>query len=288
MTDETWSVENKTVVITGANGGIGKATAHGLAERRARVVMVCRDAGSGGQAMAEIQRSVPDAELHLVTADLASLEAVRKAAEEILERFDGIHVLINNAATIPGRRLLSKDGYEMQFAVNHLAPFLLTNLLLSRLKECAPARIITVASNMHQGRNIAFDDLQREKSYSAMSVYGETKLANVLFTYELARRLADTGVTANCLHPGVVATGIARNLIFPINVLARAAGVFMLTPTNGARTSIFLAASPAVSGVTGKYFIKCKEHPSSPQSHDERAAAKLWELSAEMTGLPVA
>lgn len=285
MAGDTWSIHGKTVLVTGASNGIGKATARGLAEMRAHVVLLCRSKKKGEDTVAEIQRDASGAEVDLVVADFSSLDAVRRAADEVLGRFPALHVLVNNAAIIPGRRTVSRDGFEMQFAVNHLAPFLLTNLLLPRLTQCAPARIVNVSSDMHQGASIDFDDLQSERSYSSMRVYGKTKLANVMFTYELARRLDGTGVTANCLHPGVVATGIARNLVFPLNKLAAVAGLFWLSPRDGARTSIYLAASPDVSGVTGKYFEKCAERRSSTLSHDVASARRLWEISEKLCGV---
>ncbi|MDZ4857841.1 MAG: SDR family oxidoreductase [Candidatus Hydrogenedentes bacterium] len=286
MSESVWTIENKTVVITGASSGIGEATAIELARMGAHVVLMCRDKGKSEQTLADIREAVPNARADVVLANFASQQDVRSAAHEVLTRFDAVHVLINNAATVQGKRHITDDGIEMQFAVNHLAPFLLTNLLLPRIIRSAPARIVNVSSDMHQNARIEFDDLQSERSYSGMRVYGNTKLANILFTYQLARRLEGVNVTVNCLHPGVVATGIARDMMFPINVLARAAGLFMLSPANGAQTSVFLAASPEVSGVTGKYFVKKRERPSSPLSHDAESARKLWEISARMTGLP--
>ncbi|NUM55405.1 MAG: SDR family oxidoreductase [Candidatus Hydrogenedentes bacterium] len=278
-------MNGKTVLVTGASSGIGRATAQGLAELRAQVILVCRDRRKGEETIAGIARTVPGASLDLVIADFASLDDVRRAADDVLSRFRDLHVLINNAATIPGARTLSRDGIEMQFAVNHLAPFLLTNLLLSRLKACAPARIVFVSSDMHFGAKLDFDDLQSERSYAAMRVYGKTKLANVLVTNELARRLEGTGVTVNALHPGVVATGIANNLAFPLNRLAKVAGLFWLSPRDGARTPIYLASSQEVSGVSGKYFEKCRERAPSPASHDVETARRLWRVSAAMSGL---
>lgn len=285
MSGETWSIDGKTALVTGASSGIGQATALGLAELGARVVLLCRDREKGEASVAEIRRNVSGASLDLVIADFSSLAEVRRAAGDVLSRFPDLHVLVNNAATVPGKRRLSRDGIEMQFAVNHLAPFLFTNLLLPRLKTCAPARIVNVSSNMHLGATLDFDDVQSERSYAAMRVYGKTKLANVLFTDELSRMLGGTGVTVNALHPGVVATGIARELTFPINYIAKVAGLFWLSPRDGARTSIYLAASPEVNGASGKYFEKCRERASSPASHDADAAKRLWKVSAEMTGL---
>jgi NAD(P)-dependent dehydrogenase (short-subunit alcohol dehydrogenase family) len=184
------------------------------------------------------------------------------------------------------KRQLTSDGLEAVFAVNHLAYFMLTLLLLDRIKESAPARIINIASDLHQRATLKFDDLGGERSYGGMSSYGQSKLANVVFTYELARRLAGTGVTVNCVHPGAVATNLAKNNGALATVAWKIIGAFMKSPENGARTQVYLASSPEVEGVTGKYFIDSKEARSSAESHDATVARRLWEVSGQMTGLP--
>ena len=279
------SMAGRVCLVTGANAGIGKATAFGLANIGATVVMVCRSRDRGEAALAAIKQESSNDSISLLVADLASQASIRKLAEDFKGQHSALHALINNAGIIPRKRLVTEDGFETQFAVNHIAPFLLTNLLLDVLKSSAPARIVTVASDMHRGSTIDFDDLQSERSYSPTQAYSRTKLANVLFTYELAKRLQGTKVTANCLHPGVVATklladgmGIPR----PLKSTTRLMGT---SPEKGAKTSIYLAVSPAVEGVSGKYFVRQKEVESSEASYDENLASRLWRVSAELTGL---
>ena len=274
----------RTCVVTGANRGIGRATAAGLAELGASVVLVCRRSEDGESVSRKIAaQGCPTPAV--VTADLSSLASIRRAAAEISDRYPRLHVLINNAAVITRRRELTVDGLEMQFAVNHLAYFLLTNLLLDRLKAGAPSRIINVSSGAHSGATLDFDDLQGERSYQPGRAYSRTKLANLLFTYELARRLGACGVTVNALHPGVIATKLLADYMgVPIagNALARTFGA---KPEEGAETSIYLAASPDVQSVTGKYFVRKKPAASSRESHDEASARRLWEVSERLTGL---
>ncbi len=278
-------MQGKVSVVTGATSGIGAATAVGLARLGSDVVLIGRNRTRGDQILREAQRVAPDATATFLAADFRSQQSVRDVAAEVLARCNRLDVLINNAGIIATQRRLTVDGIEEQFAVNHLAPFLLTNLLLDRMKESAPARIINVSSDMHAGRRIDFDDLNRDKAYKPYRVYGETKLANVLFTYELARRLEGTGVTANCLHPGVVRTAIVRDMILPIRLLMRIFGFLLRSPAGGAKTSVYLASEPSVAGVTAKFFERCAERASSPESHDAAAARRLWEISAKMTGL---
>ena len=284
-------MQGRTCMVTGASGGIGKETAVGLANLGATVVMVCRDSERGEAALWDVRhRSGGSNDVQLMLADLASLPAVRSLASEFRQRHQRLHVLVNNAGAYNAKRLLSDDGHELTFAVNHLAHFLLTNLLLDLLKESAPARIVNVSSRSHLGATIDFDDLNKESGYRGMSVYGQSKLANVLFTRELARRLEGTGVTANSLHPGVVRTGFGRNnsgaigalfKIFQARVFQIAPIPFILTPEQGAETSIYLASSPDVEGVTGKYFAKSKQTQSSDLSHDTDLAQRLWQVSEE-------
>jgi NAD(P)-dependent dehydrogenase (short-subunit alcohol dehydrogenase family) len=220
-----------------------------------------------------------------VTADLSSQTAIRSAGDEIRTRFPGVHVLINNAGVFTRRRGTTVDGLELQFAVNHLAYFLLTNLLLDCLKRGAPSRVINVSSGAHTGTAIDFDDLQGKHGYDGNEAYSRSKLANILFTYELARRLRGTGVTANCLHPGVIATKLLADYMgVPVagGALARTFGA---KPEKGAETIVYLASSPEVEGVTGKYFVNQRVVASSRASYDEAAARRLWEVSAQLTGL---
>jgi NAD(P)-dependent dehydrogenase (short-subunit alcohol dehydrogenase family) len=272
----------RVCVVTGANRGIGRATAEGLARLGASLILVCRNQEDGEAASREIgvKYSVtPD----VVTADLSSQASIRRAAADIQGRYPRLQVLINNAGVIPRRREVTVDGLEMQLAVNHLAYFLLTSLLLPQLKAGAPSRIINVSSGAHTHAGMDFDDLQAEQGYDPKEVYSRSKLANILFTYELARRLQGTGVTANCLNPGVVATGMLADYMG----VAAGAGIgstFGARPEEGAETSVYLASSPEVERVTGKYFERMQARRSSRESYDEAPARRLWDLSERMTG----
>jgi NAD(P)-dependent dehydrogenase (short-subunit alcohol dehydrogenase family) len=283
-------MQGKTVVVTGGNSGIGVETAEALARMGARVIVTARNADKGRAAVAGIvQRLGGDAQVQLVVFDLADLSSVRRGAEEILEQAPRLDVLVNNAGLVLSERHETVDGFEATFATNHLGPFLLTNLLLDRIKASTPARIVNVASTAHNTarKGMPFDDLQSTKRYRGMRVYGESKLANILFTLELARRLEGSGVTANSLHPGTVRTGYGADgdargfLAFGIKI----AQPFFLSPAKGARTSIYLASSPEVAGVTGKYFVKCKERRPRRWAEDPEAAQRLWQVSAELVGL---
>lgn len=273
-----------TVLVTGANRGIGRASAAGLAALGARVVLLCRDRDAGAAAAADIRRRTANAEVYAVRCDLASKAETRRAAEEILERFDRAHVLITNAGIYTRRREATADGFELQFGVNHLGHFLLTHLLLDRLTASAPARIIVVSSEAHHDAQLDFDDLQwRRRRYDPKEAYACSKLANVLFTYELARRLEGTGVTANALHPGVIATNMVREYVGLPQALEFTLRASYKSPEQGARTSIYLASSPEVAGVTGRYFINRRERRSSPESYDREAQTRLWEVSEGLT-----
>jgi len=283
-------MEGKTVVVTGANSGIGLETAAELAAMGARVLVTARNADKGRTAVAAVTaRAGGTGSAQLVVFDLADLSSVRRGADEILEQAPRLDVLVNNAGVVRSVRAETVDGNEATFATNHLGPFLLTNLLLGRLEASAPSRVVTVASTAHASarHGIAFDDLQSERHYRAMRVYGQSKLANILFTLELARRLEGTGVTANSLHPGTVRTGYGADgdargfLSFGIKL----ASPFFLSPAKGARTSVYLASSPEVDGVSGEYFVKCR--PRSPRrwAQDPEAARRLWEVSEQLTGL---
>jgi NAD(P)-dependent dehydrogenase (short-subunit alcohol dehydrogenase family) len=266
----------KICVVTGATAGLGKETALALAKMGATVVLVARDAAKASRTADEIEKAAPKAKVDVVLADFASLDSVRAAAREIGARYRAVNVLVNNAGVAKKQRTLSADGYELTFAVNHLAPFLLTRELMPLLLAGAPSRIVTVASAAEAHGPIDFDDLQSEKNYRGFRVYGKTKLMNVLFTYEMAHRLADTGVTVNCLHPGAVATDMLRQLPRWLFALI---SPFLLTPEEGAKTQVFLASSPAVDGVSGKYFVKQRPVRSSRRSYDVETQKRLWDVT---------
>jgi NAD(P)-dependent dehydrogenase (short-subunit alcohol dehydrogenase family) len=285
--NQTSWIRGKTCMITGATSGIGRASALELGRMGAKLILVCRNRERGEELVREIQRA-GNSEVELMIADLESQDQIRKLAADFLATKKPLHVLINNAGVFNLKRATTIDGHEAVFAVNHLAYFMLTLLLLDRIKESAPARIINISSDLHQRATLKFDDLGGERSYGGMSSYGQSKLANVVFTYELARRLAGTGVTVNCVHPGAVATNLAKNNGALAAVAWKIIGTFMKSPENGARTQVYLASSSEVEGVTGKYFIDSKEARSSAESHDATVARRLWEVSAQMTGLPAA
>ncbi|TMD74239.1 MAG: SDR family oxidoreductase [Chloroflexi bacterium] len=280
------SMQGKICMVTGANSGIGKATALELAQMGATVVMVCRDRARGEETRSEITTKSKNNAVDLLQADLSSQQSIRQLVEHFKQRYTHLHVLINNAgAAFTGRRE-TVDGLEMTFAVNYLAPFLLTNLLLDVLKASAPARIVNVSSASHKSGYIQMDDLQGEKHNRSMRAYPQSKLAIVLFTYELARRLQGTGVTANCLDPGFVATNIGQTgASLPVRLLIKLIGSFGTSPEKGAKTSIYLASSPEVEGVTGKYFVKSLPKRSAAISYDESLQRQLWEQSAKLVNL---
>ena len=281
------SMQGKVCVVTGANSGIGKATAMGLAQMGATVVMVCRDQAKGEEAQNEIKEKSGNDAVDLMLADLSSQASIRQLAENFQQHYQQLHVLINNAGGVNLNRRETVDGLEMTFAVNYLAPFLLTNLLLEKLKASAPARIVNVRSESHQSGYIKMDDLELEKGYRLMRAYGQSKLALVLFTYELARRLQGTGVTANCLHPGFVATNIGQNGVGSVgrSIVKLIFSRLGISPEEGAKTSIYLASSPEIEGVTGKYFVKSIPVRSAPISYDETLQRQLWEESAKLVNL---
>jgi NAD(P)-dependent dehydrogenase (short-subunit alcohol dehydrogenase family) len=280
------SMQGKICMVTGANSGIGKATALALAQMGATVVMVCRDRARGEEARSEITTTSRNGAVDLLLADLSSQQSIRQLVENFQQHYTHLHVLINNAgASFPGRRRESVDGLEMTFAVNYLAPFLLTNLLLDMLTASAPARIVNVSSNSHEAGYIQMDDLQAEH-HRPMRAYEQSKLAVVMFTYELARRLEGTGVTANCLHPGFVATHFGQRDVGPaFRLLVKLIGSFGTSPVKGANTSIYLASSPQVEGVTGKYFVKSLPRRSAAISYDESLQRHLWEQSVKLVHL---
>jgi NAD(P)-dependent dehydrogenase (short-subunit alcohol dehydrogenase family) len=284
--DIAQDMQDRVVLITGATSGIGLVTAEALARRGATVVMVARDAQRAEDHVQRIRATANNPRVTFLLADLSSLASVRAVAADFRARYPALHVLVNNAGAMFARRADTIDGYEMTFALDHLAPFLLTNLLLDELKASAPARVVTVSSGAHQGAHIDFDDLMyTRRRYSFMGAYGQAKLANVMFTYELARRLDGSGVTANALHPGFVATGFAKNNGPLYRVGMSVIRPFALTPERGAETSIYLASSPDAAGISGKYFAKCKPVASSVESYDQAAQRRLWEISEQLSHL---
>ena len=281
----TADMHGKVCVVTGANSGIGKETALRLAQLGATVVLVCRSQDRGAAALAEIKQRSGNDSVALLVADLSSERQVRRVAAAYRQQFDRLDVLVNNAALARRKRAVTENGVELTLAVNHLAPFLLTNLLLDRLKASAPARVVTVSSAAHKDATINFADLQSEQSYASFGfgAYSQSKLANVLFTYELARRLEGTGVTANCLHPGVVATGIFRDTPLWLRTGLALARPLILGSAQGADTVLYLATAPEVAEVSGRYFEKRKPVQSSPLSYDTEVARRLWEVSEALT-----
>jgi NAD(P)-dependent dehydrogenase (short-subunit alcohol dehydrogenase family) len=279
-------MEGKVCVVTGANSGIGKETCIGLGGMGAHVVMVSRNPKRGETAREEIRREATGP-VDLVRGDLGSMDSVRALAKELARQYPQIDVLVSNAGVYRLRRKLTPDGYEEMFAVNHLAPFLLVNLMLDTLKRSAPARIVVVASAAHLSvRRLDFDNLQGERGFGfGWQAYGRSKLGNIMFTYALSRRLDGTGVTANCLHPGAVATNLGSGNHLPNRIFLRAAQLFILTPAQGAQTPIYLASSDEVEGTSGLYFDKKRPVPSSSVSYDEEAQERLWRVSADLAGL---
>ena len=261
-------------LITGSTDGIGKETAKELARLGMEVIVHGRSEDRTSAAAADIAQAVPNARLDTVVGNLSSLDQVRAMGEEVRRRFEGLDVLINNAGVMTNTRQESEDGYELTLAVNHLAHFLLTNLLLDVIIDSSPARIVTVSSMVHASGEMRFDDLQMRRGYSGYRAYAQSKLANVLFTYELSRRLEGTGVTANALHPGVIGTKL-------LHVGFSGGGPI----EEGAKTPVFLATSPEVASTTGKYFSNRRPERSSSLSYDEQLAKRLWDVSTELTGL---
>lgn len=280
-------MKDKVCVITGGTDGIGKAAAHGLAARGARLLVHGRDPDKGARAVAELKARSGNPAIEFLQADFSSLADVRRLAADVVERAPRVDVLVNNAGALFMKRLLSKDGYELTFAVNHLAPFLLTHLLLDTLKSGGrPARIVTTASHAHRAGKL--DDLQSTGKYSAMGAYGNSKLANILFTRALAKRLEGTAVTATCLHPGFVRTNFGRNNTDMSPVFKLVFGLmsrFARTPEKGAETVIYLTASPDVQGASGGYYFNCKLTPPTPAAQDDAAAERLWQVSERLVGI---
>lgn len=283
----TWDVAGRTAVVTGANSGIGREMAAGLAEAGAGVVITARDLEKGRAAAAELEARTGRA-VEVMRLDLADLASVREFARQFLDGHDALHVLVNNAGGTWSPRKVTADGHETTFQVNHLAPFLLTNLLLDRMKESAPARIVTTSSGAHRGsKGLDFDDLDRDRRrYSGMRAYNDSKLCNILFTRELARRLEGTGVTATCFHPGFVRTNFSGGGDTRLMAVGfRIGSVFARTPRKGADTGLHLATSPEVEGVSGEYFFDRRPGRLSRHARDDEAARRLWEATEAILGL---
>lgn len=277
-------MQGKTVLITGATAGIGKATAQALARQGAQVVLVGRSEPKTRAVRDEVRSQTGNPDVDFLLADLSNLASVRRLAGEVRAQFPQLHVLINNAGGVNQTRQVTPDGFELTFAVNHLAPFLLTRELLGTLRATPGARIVNVSSAAQAQGHIDFGDLMGERRYSPMRAYYQSKLANVLFTYELARRLTGSGVTANALHPGVVNSDFGGDMRGVMGLAMRAIKRFgAITPGEGARTTVYLASSPEVEGVTGKYFEKQKPVRSGKESYDEATQRRLWDVSEELT-----
>ncbi|CAJ1061290.1 retinol dehydrogenase 13 [Xyrichtys novacula] len=283
-------LDGKTVLITGANTGIGKETGRDLARRGARVVMACRDLTRAEQAAEEIRKSTGNGNVVIRHLDLASVYSVRQFAKDFMDSEDRLDILINNAGVMMCPKWLTEDGFETQLAVNHLGHFLLTNLLLPILKSSAPSRVVTVSSIAHIGGQINFEDLFfSRRPYSSLESYRQSKLANVLFSRELARRLKGSGVSSFCLHPGVIYTDLGRHVYswFPLlgTLMSLPSLLLMKTPWQGCQTTLYCALTPDLEGRSGCYFSDCAEMETAPEGQDDAVARKLWEESARLVGL---
>ena len=280
-------MDGSTVVITGGNAGIGKETAVGLARLGARVIITSRNADRGARALEEIRERSARDDVEVMALDLASFASIRSFTKQLLDRTEKIDVLVNNAGLILRKRTLTDDGFEATFGINHLGHFLLTDLLLDRLKASAPARVVVVASDAHESakRGLDFDDLQSERGYRWGQVYGKSKLANIYFARELARRLEGSGVTSNSLHPGFVRSEFGQGgdlgSLFGLG-LKYLAAPFAISQEAGARTSIHVASAPELDGATGGYYVKCALATPSRVAQDDAAARRLWEASEQL------
>ena len=276
------NAKDRVFVVTGANSGIGKATALGLARPGGTVVMACRNADRSEAARQDIVRQSGNAHVAVMIVDLASEASTRAFAKEFQRRYPRLDALVNNAGVYMSRREVTADGLERTFEVNYLSGFLLTQLLLELLKKSAPARVVNVSSSAHRGGRIRFDDLQGEGRYGGFRAYGQSKLAQVLFTQELARRLEGTGVTVNACHPGVIRTNLAMG---GSSVVVRFGKLFLRGPAKGAETPIYLATSPEVEGISGKYFVRNQVLAPSARAQDPAVARRLFEVSMELAHL---
>jgi len=282
-------LRGKTCLVTGATSGIGRSSAIGLAARGAKLFLLCRNPQRADETRSEIASRTGRTDVEILLADLSAQTEIRRVAAEFLATGQPLHVLLNNAGVVLTQRRETVDGIETTFAVNHLASFLLTNLLLERLIASSPARIVNVSSEAHRlGGGLDFNDLGAVGRYSGMAVYGRSKLANLYFTRELARRLAGTGVTVNAVHPGAVRSELGQNNDAPIlKLLTGLVRPFFRSPEKGAETSIWLCSSPELAGVSGQYFSDRKERTPHRLANDEAAARRLWDASAKLVGLPV-
>jgi NAD(P)-dependent dehydrogenase (short-subunit alcohol dehydrogenase family) len=278
-------MEGKLCLVTGGTSGIGLETARGLAALGARVVIVGRNRQRGERAVAELRATTGNEQVSFLQGDLSSQADTRRLAAQFLGQSERLDVLVNNAGGFFLRRVFSPEGIEMTFALNHLSYFLLTHLLLERLKASAPSRIVNVASESHRRGTMDFDDLQGLRRYNGWKAYSRSKLGNVLFTYELARRLEGTGVTVNAVHPGFVRTRLGTDNPWPLRLLMRLVMMRGISPAKGAETVVYLASSPQVEGQTGGYWAHLRRVESSPLSQDRQLAQRLWQVSLEMTGL---
>lgn len=280
------NIEGKVALVTGATSGIGKVAALELAKMGAHVIVVGRNPTKTEATVQEIKTQSANQSVNMLLADLSSIKDVRKLAQQFKEQYQQLDILVNNAGVIVTSRQESVDGYEMTFALNHLGYFLLTNLLLDVLQSSSPARIVNVASKIHPRSTIDFDDLQSKATYQFLDVYARSKLANILFTYELARRLEGSNVSVNAMEPGAVSTNLGRNNGLFWNLVGRFISRFLTTPEKGAEAIIYLASSPAVKDISGQYFNKdCQSDKSSQESYDEQVARRLWDESARLVGL---
>jgi NAD(P)-dependent dehydrogenase (short-subunit alcohol dehydrogenase family) len=280
-------MQGKVVVMTGATSGIGEVAAVNLAGQGARIVLIARDPARAEATLARLRAARSGAEHRAHMADLSSIADTRRVGAEIAAAESKIDVLVNNAGAVFGRHSESREGLEMTFALNHMAYFVLTEALKDRLIAAEPARIVNTASAAHRGAKLDFNDLQDRAGAGVMGAYGRSKLANILFTRELARRLAGTGVTANCLHPGFVATRFGDNLTGPLRLLFPLAKLFAISPAEGAKTIVYLASSPAVEGVSGLYFDKCAPATPTAEAQDDAAATRLWAESEKLAAAAV-
>ena len=280
------AMQGKVVLITGATAGIGRITARELANTGAKVVLVARSKEKAEATRDWILRETGNSLVEFITGDLSVQSELRSLAAQVTSRYGGLDVLVNNAGAFFQRRVESADGIEMTFALNHLAPFLLTNLLLDALEKNSPSRVVVVSSDAHVRASMSFSDLEGRARYRGWGAYGQSKLANLLFTYELARRLQGRGITVNALHPGFVASEFGKNngpgMRLAMSIAHRLGAISV---EEGARTSVYLATSKDVQSVSGRYFVKCREAESAAASHDSSAMLKLWEVSARMTGI---
>ena len=279
------NMAEKVCLVTGGNSGIGKSVALGLAKMGATVVVVSRNKEKGETAVTDIVEKSGNKNVELIQADMSSQNSIHQLVNEFRARHEKLHLLINNAGVYLTKRSETEDGLESTFAVNHLGPFLLTSLLVDILKASAPSRIVNVTSDAHKGARVNFDDLQGERKFSGWQAYGQSKLAMILYTRGLAKKLEGTGVTVNSAHPGVVRTNFAKNNGGLVMLGFRFLGIFFISPESAAKRILYVATSPDLEGVTGKYFTKMHEVKSSQESYDDDSARRLWQISEQLTHL---